>query len=178
MVWSGFPVNYRTPLHRVEGNLTGNMYRDDIVQLLVFPALQATGQDVVVQDDNARPHGVYVVFEFLQQHHVTRMDWPALSPDHNRLEHRWDILGRSARGNHLVIRTSCFKICSRSGRQSPTTLSGGWFYPWNNIAWLLSILVAIIFTSAANKSEFQKERCVRRTSNYSYTSSLFFMKLS
>ena len=51
----------------VEGNLTGQQYIDQIVDTC------------------------------LRQHHVTRMDWPACSPDLNSIEHVWDQLGRAIR---------------------------------------------------------------------------------
>ncbi|GFW03029.1 DDE_3 domain-containing protein [Trichonephila clavipes] len=45
-------------------------------------------------DDNARPHRSNIVDECLQSEDITRMDWPAYSPDMNPIEHVWDMLGR------------------------------------------------------------------------------------
>ncbi|GFY02230.1 DDE_3 domain-containing protein [Trichonephila clavipes] len=45
-------------------------------------------------DDNARPHRANIVDECFQSEYITRMDWPAYSPDSNPIEHVWNMLGR------------------------------------------------------------------------------------
>jgi transposase len=45
-------------------------------------------------DDNARPHCARVVYEYLQQETIERMEWPAKSYNLNSIEHAWDILQR------------------------------------------------------------------------------------
>ncbi|GFS99299.1 transposable element Tc3 transposase [Trichonephila clavipes] len=43
---------------------------------------------------NARPYPANIVDECLQSQDITRMDWPAYSPDLNPIKHEWDMLGR------------------------------------------------------------------------------------
>ncbi|GFU24759.1 transposable element Tcb2 transposase [Trichonephila clavipes] len=53
-------------------------------------------------DDNARHHRTLAVEELLESEDITRMDWPAYSPDVNPIEHVWFSLGRriAARLHH------------------------------------------------------------------------------
>ena len=100
MVWGGIHQHGRTPLHLVQGNLTGVRYRDEIVRRIVLPTLQTMGPVAILQDDNASPHRAMVVTGFLQQHQVTQMDWPARSPDLVPIKNLWDILGRHVHDRH------------------------------------------------------------------------------
>ncbi|GFV34526.1 transposable element Tcb1 transposase [Trichonephila clavipes] len=52
------------------------------------------GAEFLFMDDNARPHRANIVDECLQSEDITRMDWPAYSPDLNPIEDVGDMLGR------------------------------------------------------------------------------------
>ena len=100
MVWGGIHRHGRTPLHRIQGNLTGQRYVNEVLQPIVVPTLHAMGPGATLQDDNAAPHRANVVRDFLRQQQIPRLDWSARSPDQAPIEHLWDELGRQLQENH------------------------------------------------------------------------------
>ena len=93
MLWGGIIERDRTPLV-VAGNPTEIRYRGEIVQRYVIPFIQAQANNVTFQQDNARPHGVCVVRDYLTQQNVDVLPWPAVSPDLSSIEHVWDKMER------------------------------------------------------------------------------------
>ncbi|GFX48277.1 transposable element Tcb2 transposase [Trichonephila clavipes] len=84
-------------------SLTGNRYCEEVP----FPHVRlfrgAIGPEFIFMDDNARPHWTLAAEELLESEDITRMDWPAYSPDLHPIEHVWVDLGRriAARLYHL-----------------------------------------------------------------------------
>ncbi|GFW28379.1 DDE_3 domain-containing protein [Trichonephila clavipes] len=77
-----------TDLHVFHGGtVTGLRYRDEILDPYVRPYAASIGNDFILMDDNARPHRARIVEEYLEDHGLERMEWPARSPDLNPIEH-------------------------------------------------------------------------------------------
>ncbi|GFW57247.1 transposable element Tcb1 transposase [Trichonephila clavipes] len=68
-------------------HLSLSLYRDVILEQHVRLLRGAMGAEILFMDDNARPHRANIVDECLQSEDITRMDWPAYSPDLNPIEH-------------------------------------------------------------------------------------------
>ncbi|KFM64089.1 Transposable element Tcb1 transposase, partial [Stegodyphus mimosarum] len=94
LVWIGIILGSRTDLHVQIGTMTSQIYRDVILKQHVRLFRGAMGVQFVFMDENTCPHCANIVSECLQSEDITRMDWPAFSPDLNPVQHVWDMLCR------------------------------------------------------------------------------------
>ncbi|GFW94970.1 transposable element Tcb2 transposase [Trichonephila clavipes] len=87
LVWGGFIFGSRADLQVQSVTMTGHIYRDVILEQHVRLFRGAIGAEFLFMDGNSRPHRANIVDECLQSEDITRMDWPAYSPDFNPIEH-------------------------------------------------------------------------------------------
>lgn len=64
-----------------------HVYIEDIIIPYIVPYKEFIGDNFVLMQDNARLHVARVVTNFFNEVNVKRMEWPAMSPDMNPIEH-------------------------------------------------------------------------------------------
>lgn len=98
MVWAGISLTAHTELYIVPGgSLTAVRYVNEILQDFVVPYAPFVGDNFLLMHDNATPHTARVTQQYLDEVNIPVMEWPAVSPDANPIEHVWDMLGRRIR---------------------------------------------------------------------------------
>lgn len=95
MFWGGIRFNGRTQLLHIPGTMTGAYYLQNIINAIVQPLRNAIGAQFIFMDDNARPHRTRAVQQALENGNIARLEWPAMSPDLNPIEHVWDYVSRA-----------------------------------------------------------------------------------
>ena len=103
MVWGGIFHGIKSQLIIVAGNMTAVRYRDEILRPVAVPLVQQ--RNLILQQDNARPHVARVCQDFLANNNIAPLAWPLYSPDLTPVEHMWDELDRRVRKRRNPLAT-------------------------------------------------------------------------
>nr|CAH7761922.1 unnamed protein product [Callosobruchus chinensis] len=79
----------------IPGTMTGAYYLQNIINAIVQPLRNEIGDQFIFMDDNARPHRTTAVQQALENGNLPRLEWPAMSPDMNPIQHVWDYVSRA-----------------------------------------------------------------------------------
>ena len=78
----------------VTGTLNAQKYQNEILESGVrLPLDSLTGQNMVFQDDIARPKCSRIIEEYKNQQNIASLPWLSLLPDLNPIDHVWNKLG-------------------------------------------------------------------------------------
>nr|CAH7739459.1 unnamed protein product [Callosobruchus chinensis] len=95
MFWCGIRFNGKTQLIHFPGPVTGEYYLQKIFNAIVQPLRNEIGDQFIFMNDNTRPHRTRAVQKALENGNIARLEWPAMSPDMNPIEHVWDDVSRA-----------------------------------------------------------------------------------
>nr|CAH7738090.1 unnamed protein product [Callosobruchus chinensis] len=63
------------------------VWRQNIINDIVQPLRNEIGDQFIFMDDNARPHRTRSIQQALENGNIARLEWPAMSPGMNPIEH-------------------------------------------------------------------------------------------
>ena len=104
MVLGSIANGIKSQLIIAAGNMTAVRYRDEILRPVAVPLVQQ--RNLILQQDNARPHVARVCQDFLANNNIAPLAWPPysqdltpLAPPHPQppIEHMWNELDRRVR---------------------------------------------------------------------------------
>ena len=94
MVRNALSDDHLIQLKVVTGTLIAQKYQDKILESGVRPPLDSLdGQNMVLQDDIAKPHCTRIIKEYKNQQNTASLPRPSLLLDLNPIEQVWDKLG-------------------------------------------------------------------------------------
>ena len=93
MVRGALSDDHLTQLKVVTGTFNAQIYQDEILESgFRLPLDLLDGQNMVLQDDIARPHCTRIIEKYKNQQNIAGLPWPSLLLDLNPTEHVWDKL--------------------------------------------------------------------------------------
>jgi hypothetical protein len=111
MVWGCFSATGVGHLHLIEGIMDSKAYMKILDNELRPSAKALFGKKPwILQQDNDRKHTAQATKDYLEDHNISCMVWPAQSPDLNPLENLWSILDNKCSDRACKNANSLFEV--------------------------------------------------------------------
>jgi transposase len=94
MVWTGFGTVGKCNIAILTRKVNALKYQEALEHHFLPFRNNLNGKEVVFQQDNAPIHTANSTKQWLTDHHIVQLPWPAYSPDLNPMENVWGILVR------------------------------------------------------------------------------------
>jgi transposase len=131
MIWGAFVNTTKLNLVFMElGKRTGPDFVEQVYEGSIQPFLTSDmcSDDMTLMEDGAPVHGCKVAKEWRENHGVSKIKWPANSPDMNPIENVWRRMKKSISKNHNIKTAAAMRIHSPqsqvTGRPGQPTTSG------------------------------------------------------
>jgi transposase len=103
MIWGAFTAEIRLPMIIMPaGRRSGPDFVDLIYRRIIEPFISSPNcpRNLILMEDGAPVHTSKVAKEWRDQRSITKLNWPANSPDLNPIENLWNIMKRNISEKH------------------------------------------------------------------------------
>ena len=123
MVWGCFAAHGVGDLHRINGIMDQQIYRQILIHHLVPSAVRLFPDgNYIFQQDNDPKHTARSVKAYIANKPIPTMWWPAQSPDLNPIENLWSILDRRLKNRKCNSEAELFQVLQDGWKDLPVSL--------------------------------------------------------
>lgn len=119
MVWGCFTASGVGPIVQIDGNMTGEVYKNILQQNLMGDYARSLPTEWLFQHDNDPKHCSRVVKTWQSSNHIKILEWPAQSPDLNPIENLWGIIKRVVAAKKPSNKSSLWQIIKDEWNKIP-----------------------------------------------------------